>query len=406
MSPAVTKSAVWAARLAVGAVFILSGWSKCVDPWGFVYKIEDYLAVWGILAAVPREFTLVGSVALSMLELCTGLSLALGCLRRTAAIAACAIMAAMLPLSVYIWVADPVADCGCFGDLLVISNAATMAKNIVITALAVFLAFTNTRVAPGIRPALQWIMLAATIIYGLALAVTGWHVQPVADFRPYPIGSEAVVADSAEDGDVTFIYEKDGERREFALDALPDSTWTWIGRAESDAAESSAALALFDEDGYDVTSDVLGSADGDVLLITVPEPGVDYLTRARFANELYRYATDHGIGMVAAVAATDDGLERWRALARPQYPVYTASDTALKQLVRGTQGFVWIHDGRIAIKRNLAGIGPDILSAGTMQDELWNVADGRLCIWLSAALAAVILLLWSLGRVCNNKKSK
>jgi len=405
VSAGAMKAAVWTARVALGAVFILSGWSKCVDPWGFVYKIEDYLAVWGILQAVPREFTLVGSVGLSMLELCTGLALTLGCLRRTAAIAACAIMAGMLPLSVYIWLADPVADCGCFGDLLVISNGATLAKNVVIAALAVFLLARNPRVAPGIRPGLQWLVMALAIIYGLTLAVVGWHMQPVADFRPYPIGSE-IVTEGSDGADITFIYEKDGVEREFALDALPDSTWTYVSRAGAPVDDDSRMLALLDDEGYDVTADVFGDGTPDMILITVPEPGLDYLTRARFANELYEYASARGIGMVAAVAASDDGLERWRQLARPRYPVYTASDTALKQLVRGSHGLVWIHDGRIAVKRNLAGISPDVLETGELPGSLWNVADGRLCLWLSVALAAALALLWLPGLIFNHKKTK
>ena len=43
------RMAIWVLRLALGAVFILSGFVKLVDLWGFVFKIEEYLAVWNLM---------------------------------------------------------------------------------------------------------------------------------------------------------------------------------------------------------------------------------------------------------------------------------------------------------------------------------------------------------------------
>ena len=146
---------LWLCRIIAGGAFVVSGWSKSIDPWGFIYKIEDYLAVWQINE--PRELILCGAVALSTVEFLTGVCLLCGMLRRTAAWTATAIMAFMLPLSVYIAVANPVSDCGCFGDFWVISNTATLVKNIIISAaLATMLFIGNRRAACLFRPAIQW----------------------------------------------------------------------------------------------------------------------------------------------------------------------------------------------------------------------------------------------------------
>lgn len=399
------RGAVWAARVLLGLTFILSGWAKCIDPWGFVYKAEEYLAVWHIAHLVPREFTLVGTAALSMFEFCTGLLLATGCLRRTSAWCAAAIMAAMLPLSVYIAVADPVSDCGCFGDMLVISNGATLAKNIVLAALAVFLVVYTRRATPGYRPGVQWLVMALGIVYSLTLIVVGWQVQPMVDFRPWPVGTTlaADIDDEEPQEGMTFIYEKDGARAEFTLDALPDSTWTCVGRAV-DPSEDGERPAFFDADGYEITDELLGS-DGRLILLTVPEPGLDNLLRSRFANELYEYASARGIDMAAAVAASGPALERWTALARPDFPVCSASDTSLKELVRGPMGLVYMRDGAIVLKRNFAALDPDMLSSGTEDPfaELMTVSDGRLTAWFSGALAAALLILWLMSKTLGRK---
>lgn len=394
------RSSVWIARLLLGGTFLVSGWAKCTDIWGFVYKIEEYLAAWGIASQVPREFTLVGATALAMTEFCAGLLIATGCLRRTAAWLGAAIMAAMLPLSIYIYVADPVADCGCFGDLLVISNGATLAKNIVLAALAVFLLLYNRRATPGYRPGIQWLVLSLGIIYSLTVSALGWQLQPTVDFRPYPQGTNLAAMAQADTAAPEFIYEKGGESHRFSLDALPDSTWTYVGR--TDVAAEAERPALFDDDGFDVSSEIF-SEPGDVVLLTVPEPDYDYLMRARFANELARYGRSHGFTVVGAVAASGPSLEHWKSIARPDFEVYSAADTSLKELVRGPMGMVWIHDGVIRLKRNFSNIDPEFLSRPSPLESLWSVADGRLAAWLAAGLAAGLLLLWLLGKTLGSK---
>ena len=84
---------VWVVRVLTGAVFVVSGWAKSVDPWGFVYKLEEYLAVWGLGDVLPREIVVVGAVGVSMFEFVTGVLLLTGSLRRTAPIFAAALMA-------------------------------------------------------------------------------------------------------------------------------------------------------------------------------------------------------------------------------------------------------------------------------------------------------------------------
>ena len=92
---------------------MLGGWAKSVDPYGTLYKMLEYFSAWG-LHAIPREPVVMAAVALGALELTVGVCVLFGVLRRSSAIAAFLIMCAMLPLTAYIAIADPVSDCGCF----------------------------------------------------------------------------------------------------------------------------------------------------------------------------------------------------------------------------------------------------------------------------------------------------
>ncbi|MDE5627704.1 MAG: DoxX family membrane protein, partial [Candidatus Amulumruptor sp.] len=93
------KWGVAAARIIIGAVFIISGLSKGIDLWGTVFKIEDYLHVWGMHQ--PRTIVFMGALLLSGTEFLLGALLLLGCCRRWTPIFLTAVMAVMLPLSLY-----------------------------------------------------------------------------------------------------------------------------------------------------------------------------------------------------------------------------------------------------------------------------------------------------------------
>ena len=148
---------VWTLRVLIGSLFVMSGLVKGIDLWGFIFKIEDYLAVWGFTE--PRSLVLMGALLISGYEFVFGFMLATGCYKRVAVWALTAMMAVMLPLSAYIAIANPVSDCGCFGDFWIISNTWTFIKNILISAALIFLLIFNRRLRVGMyQPAIQWIV--------------------------------------------------------------------------------------------------------------------------------------------------------------------------------------------------------------------------------------------------------
>ena len=50
-------------RLVVGGVFIFSGFTKGVDPWGTGYKITDYLTALGMGQWLPAAFFIAVALA-------------------------------------------------------------------------------------------------------------------------------------------------------------------------------------------------------------------------------------------------------------------------------------------------------------------------------------------------------
>ncbi len=354
--PAKHKYLVWALRITVGAVFIFSGFAKAIDPWGLIYKISEYWTVWH-LPQLPRSVLLMQSLCLSVGELTLGVLLLVGAMRRAVPWLMAAFMAVMLPLTAYIAVANPVADCGCFGDALVISNTATFLKNIVLAICVIYLMFYNHRVKCLYRPMVQWMPLAATVMFGLAISVIGYNVQPLLDFRPYPVGKQ--IHSSADDetlAEEMFVYERDGKRQSFSADALPDSTWTFVDRESAPGQSFDAGLAFYDGED-DVTDDML--AGDDLMILVVNNPEYHHIARASMANRIAEVMNERGGDMFAAVAISPDSVASWVEATSAQYPVVVADDTSLKALVRGDAALVYVRDGVITWKTNLYSLPGD-----------------------------------------------
>ena len=114
--------AVWTARTILGATFIFSGFVKAIDPLGTQYKIQDYAAAVGAAEYLPDWATLLSSVLLSAFELSIGAFMLLAVARRLVSRLALLFMAAMTAVTLWIWIDDPVKDCGCFGDAVSLTN--------------------------------------------------------------------------------------------------------------------------------------------------------------------------------------------------------------------------------------------------------------------------------------------
>ncbi len=363
-------SVTWLLRIVIGATFIISGLSKMIDVWGFVYKIEQYLNVWGW--DMTRQLVVISAMTLSSVEFVVGLMLFTGCYKRAASWGAIAIMALMLPLSTYIMIANPVDDCGCFGDFLVISNTATFFKNLAITAGLIYLCIYNKLTFGLFHPYLQWIVATVGYVYIMIIGLVGYNLQPLIDFRPYKVGASLVADDMDSESKFEFVYEKDGVRQTFNVDNLPDSTWTFVDRIavgdDSGVIEEPHSIEIYDLDDENVTDDVI-PANGKQVILLIPEIEHADISYSFLINEMYNYVRDNGWDMIGVFASDDKAqIEQWVDLSLAQWPVYTAEDTSIKELARGKISVVYLKDGVIEWKRTLSSIPSDMFSNHDVND--------------------------------------
>lgn len=382
--------AVWLARLLFGATFVISGMAKMIDPYGTVYKITDYLAAWGGLAIVPHGLVVMSAFALALIEFLLGINTLLGTLRRFTPLLSLAVMCFMLPLSAYIWAANPVTDCGCFGDLWIISNSATFAKNMLLFALALFLLRCNRRAPSLFHPHLQWLQITLCAAYCLLVGFLGWTRQPLIDFRPYPAGSTLTGSDDLPTNQAYIYRSPTGQLTQFDIYSLPneDEGWEFVEVKElplptpSDTQQERTLVPL---DPATATPISLPT-EGELLLLVAPNLSHMGVGGSYTINELAAR-----MPLIALSNASPKEIEQWRDLSMASYPIYRADDKALKTLARGEPAVVMLRNDTILWKRTLESINPAIPNPADYQ---W-ADQGRftsLTMLLLASLATLLLL--------------
>ena len=218
-------------RFVLAVAFIFSGLTKMVDPHGIEYKLQDYATAFGLGSLMPGTVALLAGMLLALLEFRVGFCAFFGIFRRFTARLALAFMVVFTPLTLYLALANPVSDCGCFGEVLVLTHWESFGKNVVLLLCSLVLVRWGERQFRIISEERQWIILIYSQLFVLCVGLVGLWRLPLLDFRPFRLGSH--IAEQMQprgDGEyvTTYLMEKDGRQQWFSLEEYPDSTWTYV----------------------------------------------------------------------------------------------------------------------------------------------------------------------------------
>ena len=350
-------TAVNVCRFVLAATFIFSGYVKAIDPLGTLYKLKDYAAAMSLNGLLP-DWVLVGvAISLGALEFALGVFMLFAVRRHVVSRITLAFMTAMTVLTLWIFVADPVKDCGCFGDALKLTNGETLLKNIVLIACAALVAWRPADMARFISRSNQWIVRYYTVAYIVITSVYCLYTLPIFDFRPYHVGMNIKqgmeIPEGAEQPEFesTFLLRKNGETREFTLDNYPDSTWEYIDTRTVQTKKGyeppihDFALTSCDT-GEDITEQVL-TKKGYTFLLVSPRLAVADDSNFGDIDQIYEYAEENGADFYCVTASANDEIERWRDLTGAEYQFCNADETTLKTMIRSNPGLMLLKDGTI-----------------------------------------------------------
>lgn len=349
-------------RIIVGITFIFSGFVKGIDPWGSAYKFIDYFHAMGLDWLDWSAFPL--GMLLSFAEFLIGAALLFGINVRLFSWGALIFMTFFTPLTLWIAIANPVTDCGCFGDALVISNWETFYKNIflIILAVIVFLQRSKLKALLGwVSPVLGYVVIGA---YILAVGYS-YHYEPLFDFRPFKKGVNIIEAmtvpeDAPRDVYENIFYYKNkntGEVKKFTEENYPwQDTINWV----FDSMDEPRLISQ----GYrpPIKTFMVETREGDniydfflydekyvfmLIAYDINKSSRDHQDRI---NELATWAMGEGYSFICLTSSLFEECDRFAEETGAPYEFFHADEIDLKTMIRSNPGLMVLKGGTIVAK--------------------------------------------------------
>lgn len=387
-------------RIVVGLVFIFSGVVKAIDPLGSAYKFHDYFMAFGLEFLDPLALPL--GIFLCTAEFIAGFSVLTGLRIRWGIWGVFILMLVFTPLTLVLALTNPVSDCGCFGDAIHLTNWQTFWKNIILLFFTLILFFTRKSYSGLLAPVAEWLVTGLFVILFVIFNLLNLKYLPVADFMPYNQGahlpSKMIVPEgvAVDEYETTFIYEKDGQQKEFTLVNYPadDTTWVFVDQVSVLVKKGYQPpvhdFTITSPEGYDITDQVLSDSGYSLVMISKKLEEADPL-RLIEGFETGKYCLDNGLSFYILTASGKNELSNYDS----NLPIHFTDETTLKTIVRANPGYILLQKGTVAGK----------WSSATLPEKEWFEGDltgkqieklgnsNSLFIIIIISLSAVILLM-------------
>jgi len=349
-------------RLIVGLVFIFSGFVKAVDPLGSAYKFADYFMAFKL--GFLEKLALPMGILLSAFELVLGIALLLGYRRKVIFQVLMWFMSFFTLLTLILALFNPVSDCGCFGDALILTNWQTFFKNVVLMVFVLILYFSRNKESDGGPPAGEWIVVGSLFVMASFFSFWNYRHLPLIDFRPYDVGTvireemEIPEGVPVDEYTTTLIYKnrETGKETSFTMEDYPKDTIQWeFVTSESKLVKRGYEppihdFAIMDDYGSDLVEKILSDGEFSMIMVSYDLTSADEeaLVRAGEWSQLESFASD--FSFYAVTATTSAEVESITAELALAYGFLAGDEIMLKTIVRSNPGFMLIKNGTILAK--------------------------------------------------------
>ena len=363
-------------RIIVGIVFIYSGFVKGIDPLGSDYKFTDYFNAFGM--GWMNVTTLFFSFALSLAEFLIGIALLFNLWVSRMAWGSLLFMAFFTPLTLVLALTNPVSDCGCFGDAMILTNWQTFWKNIILLLLAIMIFVYRKEYKSSLPLMGQFSFLTLAGAGMLCLSIYCYRHLPVLDFRPYAVGKNITEGMRLPEGaepdqyEVTLKYKnkQTGEIRSFTEENYPwQDTLNWEYESSSERLVKKGYITPIHDLVIEhptlgnITEEILEDDNHTILAVAYNLNQSDTQYQPAI-NRLAEYAQEKGIRFYGLTSSSERDIEAYKKRNHVPYEFCTADEIQLKTMIRSNPGVIILREGTILDK----WAGKDVLEVKELQD--------------------------------------
>lgn len=272
-------------------------------------------------------------------------------------------MVLLTPFTLYIALNNPVDECGCFGDALVLTNWETFYKNIFLLLLALLVFIKRKAIVPFVEGRRHWVITLIVTLIAVRFMTANINSLPVLDFRAYKVGTD--------------LRTEVLENRNPAM----------------------ADFSVMDADMNDLTADLLSDSSYTFLLVSA------HLENASESNldlidDVFDYCGHYGYKIIGLTSSSEDVIKQWTENAGAEIPFLFCDEIPLQTMVRSNPGLILLRNGVIVNKWSDVRIpsdeelsGPlDVIKVGQLPDPDPLRTPWAVCILFLLPLFMVVLI--------------
>lgn len=346
-------------RIIFGATFVFSGFVKGIDLLGYTYKFTDYFIAFGTDWA--NQFAFILSILVTLSEFGIGIALLLNYRMRIFSWPALLFMSFFLPLTLWIAFKNPVTDCGCFGDAIILSNWETFYKNIVLSVFAIAIFLWRNKYKNRFNIRIQNSFFAFIIMLFVFIQIYSYNHLPIFDFRPFKIGNNIkkgmeTPSDAPADvfkNEFTYRNTVTGKTKKF-----DDTNYPWKDTINWQYVEMKSKLVkkgyhapihdftIENSLGDDVADYYLNEQVNTFILVAY---NLEKSSKKRQdkINELAQKAIDKGWNFICLTASSSEVINNFIQQYQPPYKFFFCDEITLKTMIRSNPGLVLTREGTV-----------------------------------------------------------
>jgi uncharacterized membrane protein YphA (DoxX/SURF4 family) len=350
------------ARILVGIIFTFSGFVKGIDPLGSTYKFTDYFNAFGAEWATRLSFIL--AVLLSVSEFAIGVALLFNYRMKIFSWLATIFMAFFLPLTLWVAIKNPVTDCGCFGDALILTNWETFYKNIALMVLTLIIIWQRHHYINRYNINFQnGYFVLILLVFGY-LQHHSYHHLPLIDFRPYKIGVNIPEAMEIPDNAPVDVYRTEfiyRDKNSGKTKTFDETNYPWQDTLSWEYVDSKSILleegfhppikdfTMENTYGEDVKDFYLFDEQYTFILVAYNLEKTSTRKQEKI-NHLAQQIIDNGMHFVCLTSSTEEQIEAFRRDYHPPYEFLMCDEITLKTMIRSNPGLFMTQSGTILDK--------------------------------------------------------
>ncbi len=349
-------------QLIVAGLLMFSSLTKAIDPVGTQLKIGEYMSAFGMdflsVTAIAMAFGLI------IIEFVLGALLLFRVAVRAASKATLGLMTLFTILTLIIALTNPVSDCGCFGDVVKMSNNQTFVKNVILLlfALIVWLANRRNENKTQVKSAAAVVLFSSLVAWA---TVFSYRNLPLIETTPFRAGvnipeAMAVPEDAEPDRYTTELHYRDKATGKVHIFSEKDTTWWNDSRWEF--VETKTILVqkgfrpaienfkLFGAAG-DLTDSLMQLKKLMIFVVRDPESVSDKVLNKVYETREFATKTELNYILLTSHPEVESRIPSGIDVVR-------ADATMLKTLLRSTSGVMLLDEGTIVAKWSINNL-PD-----------------------------------------------